>query len=325
MLIETVRSLLELHPAGLSNEQLLWRLRNVGLRFSVDDILHSLGALTENGEVAMTGPGRWQIVVSRRVLPPGAAGASAPQVRAGGTPAQCVLTAAKATIAKPPQQVPVPLLDDAVGGKSADADWRALLSYYAATQRQDPRGKVDERADQHAVSWQLFCTDGNWWRQGELHCLLDALPDSFREALMRRPETVCSVGYPVGLFVQSGVQGFVPGLLLPAIYRLTASHLIVEVTEAEPVINPLWLDLVIGRSRWQKEALVEALVPSDDAGDLADITNRLRSALATIGGSLLRPAQLAAELTVGVEGLRNAAGFFLPSDDRFTRGAERDL
>jgi hypothetical protein len=87
MLMETVRGLLELHPAGLSNEQLLWRLRNVGLRFSVDDILQSLGALTENGEVAMTVPGRWRIVASRRVAHVPAAGAPAAQVRAGGTPA----------------------------------------------------------------------------------------------------------------------------------------------------------------------------------------------------------------------------------------------
>jgi hypothetical protein len=249
MLIETVRSLLELHPAGLSNEQLLWRLRNVGL--SVDDILHSLGALTANGEVTMTEPGRWRIVASRRVMPAPAAGASTAQTRAGSNLAQRVLSAVIATIATPLQRGEVISLDDAEGGGKADADWRPLLRYYAATQRQDPRGKVDERADQHAVSWQLFCADGNWWRQGELHCLLDALPDTFREALMRRPEAVCSVGYPVSLFVQSGVPGFVPGLLLPAVYRLTASHLIVEVTEAEPVINPIWLDLVIGRSRWQ--------------------------------------------------------------------------
>jgi len=322
MLIETVRSLLELHPAGLSNEQLLWRLRSVGLRFSVDDILQSLGTLTETGEVAMTGSGRWRIVASRRVIPAPAAGTPASR---GRDPAQHALFAVMATIVKLTRQAQVSSLDDAKEGKSADADWRALLRYYAATQRQDPRGKVDERADQHAVSWQLFCADGNWWRQGELCCLLDVLPDTFREALMRRPETVCSVGYPVGLFVQSSVSSFVPGLLLPAVYRLTASHLIVEVTEVEPVINPIWLDLVIERSLWRKEALVDALMPSDNAGDLADITNRLRSALATIGGNLLRPAQLAAELTPGAEGLRNAAGFFLPSDDRFTRGAERDL
>jgi hypothetical protein len=251
--------------------------------------------------------------------------ALAAQVRAGGIRTQCVLSAVTATIVKPSRQVQVPSLGDVGGGKSADGDWQALLRYYAATQRQDPRGKVDERADQHAISWQLFCADGNWWRQGELHCVLNALPDTFREALMRRPETVCSVGYPVSPFVQAGVPSFVPGLLLPAVYRLTESHLIVEVTEAEPVINPIWLDLVIGRSRWRKQALVDVLVLSDDAGDLADITNRLRSALATIDGNLLRPAQLATELSVGAEGLRNVAGFFLPSDDRFTRGAERDL
>ena len=134
-------------------------------------------------------------------------------MRARGTPAQHVLSAVIATIVQPPQQTEVPSLGEAEGDKSADADWRALLRYYAATQRQDPRGRVDERADQHAVSWQLFCADGNWWRQGELHCLLDVLPDTFREALMRRPEMVCSVGYPVGLFDQSGVPGFVPGLL----------------------------------------------------------------------------------------------------------------
>ena len=78
-------------------------------------------------------------------------------------------------------------------------------------------------------------------------------------------------------------------------------------------------------SRWRKEALVEALLPDGETGDLADISNRLRNSLATIGGTLLRPAQLAGEITMGEEGLRNAAGFFLPSDDRFTRGTERDL
>lgn len=114
-------------------------------------------------------------------------------------------------------------------------------------------------------------------------------------------------------------------MLLPAAYRLTASHLIVEVTESEPVINPLWLDMAVSRSRWRKEALVEALLPDGETGDLADISNRLRNSLATIGGTLLRPAQLAGEITMGEAGLRNAAGFFLPSDDRFTRGTERDL
>ncbi len=236
-----------------------------------------------------------------------------------------MLAAVTAIIARPRPQGESLSLTEPAGGKSADADWQALLRYYAATQRQDPRGKVDERADQHAVSWQLFRADGNWWNLGELHVPLDTLADTFCEALMRRPESVCSVGYPVTLFVQSDVPAFVPGLLLPAAYRVTASHLIVEVTESEPVINPLWLDMVVSRSRWQKDALVDVLLPDGDVGDLADIAGRLRNSLATIGGTLLRPAQLAGEMTLSGEGIRNAAGFFLPSDDRFTRGAERDL
>jgi hypothetical protein len=85
----------------------------------------------------------------------------------------------------------------------ADADWKALLRYYAATQRQDPRGRVDERADQHAVSWQLFRAEGNWWSPGELHVLLDALASTFREALMRRPG--------------SGLQRRLPSCPLPPI------------------------------------------------------------------------------------------------------------
>ena len=325
MLVQTVRSLLELHPAGLSNEQLLWRLRNAGLRFSVEDILHSLGALTESGEVTIAGPGRWRIAAFRGAVPRPPLGVSTKQGRTTGLTADLVLSAVTARIAKPTPQAETGSPPDPTVGKTADADWRALLRYYAATQRQDPRGRVDERADQHAVSWQLFRADGNWWSQGELHVSLDSLADTFREALMLRPEAICSVGYPVSLFAQADVPSFVPALLLPAAYRVTPTHVIVEVMDAEPVINPLWLDLAVRRSRWQKDALVDALQPEGDVGDLADIAGRLRNSLATLGGTALRPAQLAGEITVGDDGIRNAAAFFFPSDDRFTRGAERDL
>lgn len=267
--------------------------------------------------------GRWCILAFRPGAPSPTLTAAGGGAR--GAQAQHVLPAVTATVAKLTPQDESLSSPNPAASKGADMDWTALLRYYAATQRQDPRGRVDARADQHAVSWQLFRADGHWWSAGELHVPLDALADTFREALMRRPEAVCSVGYPVALFVQSGVPAFVPALLLPAAYRTTVSHLIVEVMDSEPVINPLWLDMAVSRSRWQKEALVEALLPDGETGDLADIVNRLRNSLATIGGTLLRPGQLAGEMTVGQEGLRNVAGFFLPSDDRFTRGAERDL
>lgn len=322
MYAHTIRSLLELHPTGLSNEQLLWRLRSAGIRFSPDDLLQSLGSLIENGEISMAEPGRWRVTAFKqgkgKPTPSDGQGKGRP-------PYGDLLRAVPAMSAKPVQQDRSSALSENPDGAPADADWKALLRYYAATQRQDPRGRVDERADQHAVSWQLFRTEGHWWGPGELHVSLDALPETFREALTRRPEAVCSVGYPVAVFVQAGVQTFVPALLLAASYRITPSQLIVEVADAEPVINPIWLDMATSRSRWQKEALVDALLPDGEVGDLADITTRMRNGLATIGGTQLRPAQLAGEITPEGEGLRNAAGFFLPSDDRFSRGTERDL
>jgi very-short-patch-repair endonuclease len=214
---------------------------------------------------------------------------------------------------------------DEDGISRADADWRKLLAYYAATQRVDPRGRVDERADQHSVSWQLFRADGSWWDAGELYFALEALPSAFREALMRRPEAVCGVGYPITVFEQMDVHTFVPALLLPATYRMAGLNLVVELTQSEPVINPLWLDIAVRKSRWQKDQLIEALLPEGEGQDFADVISRLRNSLATIGGGSLKPAQLAGELTVDGDGLRNVAGLFLPSDDRFTRGAERDL
>jgi very-short-patch-repair endonuclease len=214
---------------------------------------------------------------------------------------------------------------DGAGKPRADADWRKLLAYYAATQRLDPRGKVDERADQHSVSWQLFRADGSWWDVGELRFSQEALPNEFREALMKRPEAVCGVGYPITLFDQTDVPTFVPALLLPATYRIAGLSLVVELTQSEPIINPLWLDMVVRRTKWQKDQLIEALMPEGEGQDFDDVVPRLRNGLATFGGGSLKPAQLAGELTVSGQGLRNVAGLFLPSDDRFTRGAERDL
>jgi very-short-patch-repair endonuclease len=327
MLIQTVRSILELHPAGLSHDQLLWRLRSSGLRYSADDILQSLDALIGNGELVRTRSGRWQVAAFRArppdqdpsVVRPGS-GATGLTVTLQAVPASIVKSVAEPEETFEPTQ-----------GVRADADLKALLRYYAATQRQDPRGRVDEKLDQHARSWQLFRADGPWWAPGSLQISLEALPHEFREALMRREalrqgdQSVCSIGYPVSLFDQAGVPSFLPALLLPASYQVGPSHLVVEILAADPVINPLWLEIAVKRSQWQKENLVEALMPDGETGDLGEIVNRLRNSMAKLGGALLRPAQLAGELTVSSDGLRNAAGLFLSTDARFTGGAERDL
>ena len=110
-----------MHPAGLSTEQLLWRLRNAGLRYTSEDILDSLGLLIETGEVATSSPGRWRAVALQR-------GATArPKLNPPEQdPQHAALQAAPAVIvSRAPQPDPLPL--DSSHGAAADGDWRALL------------------------------------------------------------------------------------------------------------------------------------------------------------------------------------------------------
>jgi hypothetical protein len=196
MFTKTVTGLLGVSSAGLSSNQILWRLRNSGLRFGVEDILQTLADLVDSGEVVMLETGRWRLATFQHGRQDGKReGGREP---ANTPPVDLVLSAVTAIVSRrlsPEVAPPSPLETSGPGQTPADADWRKLLAYYAATQRLDPRGKVDERADQHAVSWQLFRADGRWWDLGELLFAIEGLPSTFREGLMRRPEAVCSVGY----------------------------------------------------------------------------------------------------------------------------------
>ncbi len=71
--------------------------------------------------------------------------------------------------------------------------------------------------------------------------------------------------------------------------------------------------------------MVERLFPEGEPDDLGAISERLRHALSTLGSGVLRPADLAAELSLAGEGLRNAAALFLPDDNTFTQGVANDL
>jgi hypothetical protein len=66
-------------------------------------------------------------------------------------------------------------------------------------------------------------------------------------------------------------------------------------------------------------------VGDEAEADLGAIAPRLAHALASLGGSSLRPADLAREVACAGEGLRNAAALFLPDDSAFTRQTARDL
>ena len=323
MYSRTVVRLLELSPMGLTNEQLLWRLRQTGLRPGAEEIMHALAELSQSGVTRILPGGRWRLARFDQVR--GQERSATRRPAAAGSPA--VLAAAMALVSgQAPPDESSPIESEAEQDASvAPADWRKLLAYYASTQRADPRGRVDERSDGHGMSWQLFRADGGWWETSALRFAREGLPETFREALTRRPAAVCSLGYPVCLFDQVDVPSFVPALLLPASYRWDGTDLVVEPTGREPALNPLWLEIAVRRSRWSRDKLTEALFPAGEDLGFAAVAQRLGNAFATLGGGSLVPARLAGELTLAGEGLRNNAGLFLPSDASFTQGAERDL
>ena len=58
---DTVARLLEMAPVGMTNDQLLWRLRRGGLRLTSQDIVEALGRLAESGAVQVKTGGKWHL------------------------------------------------------------------------------------------------------------------------------------------------------------------------------------------------------------------------------------------------------------------------
>ena len=319
---DTVARLLEMAPVGMTNDQLLWRLRRGGLRLTSQDIVEALGRLAESGAVQVKTGGKWhltQLTIGNK-SPPLEESNSRNQAKPNW------LTAVAGHL------YPTSASDVGIGlevdtdAPSADADWRRLLSYYASTQRLDPRGAVEEREDRHGEAWQLFAVDGRWWERSEMRFDTEALPSTFRQALSRREGQACAIGYPVSVFDDGGFAGVVPGLLLPATYRFDKTGLIVEIIASEPVLNPRWLTEVQKHVRGLKpEQIKERLFPEGEEIAFDEVVRHLGHAVATLARVALRPGQLARSMTIKGDGLRNAAGLFLPSEARFTQGAERDL
>ena len=322
MSAETIRRLLAMHPAGLSSHQLLWRLRSGGWRAPVNDLIVNLRTLGESGEVIADRAGRWHLAYR----PTTVRGIPADR-REGSSDSSAEPTPwlhACPAVVIPKSSAPVDLQSDTDDG-SGDDDWPTLLSYYAATQRQDPRGRVDERMDRHGRSWQLLQMEGAWWVPGAIRLRMDDLADTFRQALARRPEGVCSLGYPVSVFRHQGQHAVVPGLLVAARYGIAGEYLVCAIDEAEPALNPVFPEIVAGRAGLGRATLVDMLLPEDASADIDAVAARMRNALATLGGSGLRPATLDAAIPAAEQGLRNAAALFLPTDDSFSAGVLREL
>lgn len=321
MYAQTIRRLLELAPNGLSHDQLLWRLRSSGLRLSAADILASLTLLSEGGEARLTDAGRWQAIA---LTSPANVQPKAPRA---GRSLPVGVEPLLAVRFRHEDQPAADDIGDTKDGQRADADWRALLRYYAATQRSDPRGSVTEYLDTHSRGWQLVWGSGDWWApRRRLVLPLSSCPETFREAVHLRPEKVCTIGYPLARVTDVDGPRVLPALLLPASFSVAGDVLLVDLTAEAPAINPAWLKVAARSSvSWKQGSLTDALFPEGEDDDLGSVAGRLRHVLATQGGGTLKPGDLLAEMALDGKGLCNAAALFLPSDARFTKGAERDL
>ncbi len=307
-----------MHPRGISNDQLLWRLRSSGIRVSPSDLLDGLNALVERGEIRRNGDGRWSAFRKPTVT---GSKASSP----GPIPDLSTLYAVMASrrpvnAASPTEPLSEPQAES--GGALPPAS--SLLTYYAATQRQDTRGRIEEYADRHGRVWQLFHTRGHWWSDCELTLPMERLPESFREALMRRDTRSAAIGWPVSVFVTPTGAACVPALLVPVTWRIDGADLYIQPEPLPPSLNPAWLRLAAKHTSWSQEHLGERLLDTEDPS-VASIGDRIRHALATLGGNDLRAGDLAPEMSLLPQGMRNCAALFLSEDASFTKGAAADL
>lgn len=319
MLERAISRLMEMFPRGTTDGQLLWRLRSSGLRNDASSVLAALTALSDRGEVRRVGD-RW-FAADRVARPQGAArpdGPPSPDPRSGEESLRAVRLSLSPL-------APGPVEPDGPAAKALPA-WQPLLRYYAATQRQDPRGSVERFGDQHGVGWQLFDCAGAWWEDVRLSTPADQLPSQLRQALAMTGCTgVASVGWPITVVRGAEGTSFLPALLLPVTWELAAETLSVTVQRVPPAINPAWMRQVRRRSAWTEDSLSAYLLGDEAEADLGTIAPRLAHALASMGGASLRPADLTTELAFAGQGLRNAAALFLPDETAFTRQTARDL
>jgi len=318
MLERSISDVLALFPRGATDDQLLWRLGVAGARVDASELLAGLNKLAGRGEIVREPTGRWRATPFEASFKK-----KGPETGLGVAGNHNVLQAAPATCRArklEPQNEPVEQ-----AAATGLPEWSSLLTYYAATQRKDPRGQITEFPDRHGRVWQLFKTFGDWWSDAQVHISMNVLPQEFREALTRRKTVSAAIGWP--MLVTPTIDGLaiVPGLILPVDFRIDGETLTLDVEASEPSVNPAWIREIRRITPWTEASLLEQLFPEGEASDLGAVSDRMRHALATIDGATLRPGDLAFELTVAGKGLRNAAALFLPEDGTFTKGTAEDL
>jgi len=150
-----------MHPRGATDDQIIWRLRTGGVRIDASELLQGLTRLSERGEIIIDERGRWKLTefakpATQKTAPDGSE----------RTPASAEMLRAVEAACRSAAQAELP--DSAEDAENRLPDWSSVLGYYAATQRHDPRGRIEEFADRHGKTWHLVRAAGRWWSGSEL-------------------------------------------------------------------------------------------------------------------------------------------------------------
>lgn len=323
MLDKRILGLIELHPNGVTNGQLLWRLNAGGTRYDAAELLAALDRLAYSGDIR-SDTIRWRSTRTSGRLDK--TNGRPPQRNLSGDGSDTgVLRAAPARVGLGPFQT-APLASDAYAALGAAPSAEALLRYYAATQRRDPRGTVEAFPDGHGVKWHLFDCHGRWWEGHEVVIPAPGLCPAFLQALAETGrEGSAAVGWPVSVFTDSTGGVCVPGFLMPASWRLEDDRLTFAVDAVQPALNPSFTRHVRRLTGLSEDALLRAMEAGEDGASLQVLSSRFAHLLAKIGGQGLRPSELASEISLKGEAVRNGAALFLPDEASFTRRVAEDL
>ena len=224
-------------------------------------------------------------------------------------------------------------LSDDLGDKLEQVlDHNALLQYWRAALRSDPRGATTQVADKHGYEWTLIAGRGPMALESdqrlEIFIHIDALKDTFLEALVRREggENALAVGWPLSVGRKVGVPIVEPVGMLAASWERNNHGLILSIEADDVLVNPNWLKSSARLSGWNAGDLEELFATEGGRGlRTDDFRGKVRAAIARQIKGSLTGEDLVSQIDLDASGVFDACALFLPNESTFTAGASRDL
>lgn len=319
---------IEAFPTGRTTAELFALLDvdfDANARVSIRAELAELG---QQGIVRLGRDGKWRL--TSRSSPPTPANPKSDGPSEQVDDALDVLIAAAArfrTVVESAEEFPMEPFGDEC------PDPQALLRYYRAAVRADPRGALTQTLETYGISHVLLAGDGSPWpeddaQEGQVRISLESLPDRFREALKRREsnENALAIGWPISIGVQRGVPILQPVGLIAGEWEHQEEELVVHIAHSDILVNPDWIRRSARDTAWRASDLTAVFRTTEGVGlSKDDFTERLREAQASTIRGRLSGVHFVAQIDPMQHGIHDGIGLFLPTETTFTSGAVKDL